>query len=65
MSESPTTFSQYLQAKKIGESAFSQGQPEQFSHMATLFLEMGPASFTQRYRFHLNALRRQFPLSTH
>ncbi|MFM7195799.1 MAG: hypothetical protein ACKO3B_13915 [Bacteroidota bacterium] len=55
-------FSDWLISKKIDTSAFQAGDPPRFSEWEKAFGEMHPASFTARYLYQINAVRRKFIL---
>jgi len=58
------SFSEYLISKKIDSEAFHKGSPDQFEEWKTIYAQMHPASFTARYLFKINAVRRKYQLRT-
>ena len=57
-------FDEYLKSKKIDPEAFLKNEPEIFSNWKNLFEQMHPASFTSRFLFKINGIRRNFQLRT-
>ena len=55
-------FDEYLKSKKIDPEAFQKNNPEIFSNWKILFEQMHPASFTSRFLFKINGMRRSFQL---
>lgn len=55
-------FSDWLTSKKIDTAAFRVGDPSRFSEWEKAFGEMHPASFTARYLYQINSIRRKFIL---
>jgi len=56
------TFSEYLVSKKINESTFQAQEPERFTKWQSDFELMHPDSFTMRYKFLLNPMRRKYSI---
>ena len=57
------SFSAYLLQKKINEETFSASEKAIFLDWKTLFDQVHPDSFTLQEKFHINTIRRKFPLS--
>ncbi|MFZ9980949.1 MAG: hypothetical protein ACO3FI_02855 [Cyclobacteriaceae bacterium] len=55
-------FDEYLKSKKIDSEAFQKNEPETFSNWKALFEQMHPASFTSRFLFKINGIRRKYML---
>lgn len=55
-------FEEYLISKKIDAQAFQKNDPETFGDWKKLFEQMHPASFTSRFLFKINGIRRNFHL---
>ena len=55
-------FHAWLQSKKIDPAAFNAGDPERYKVWSGEFMQMHPASFTARYLYQVNAVRRKFTL---
>lgn len=58
-------FSAFLKGKNINPQAFAEGEPQRFSQWQELFAQMSEASFVLYQKFHINPLRRRFPLIPH
>jgi hypothetical protein len=58
-------FPAFLQRKNIDAAAFSASEPELFRRWADLFAQVHEESFVMQQKFHLNPLRRRFPLVRH
>jgi len=56
------TFSEYLVSKKIDEAGFETHEPEWYQKWSLEFPQMHADSFTARYKFFLNPIRRKYPL---
>jgi hypothetical protein len=55
-------FEEYLKSKKIDPEAFQKNNHETFIEWKKLFEQMHPASFTSRFLFKINSIRRTFHL---
>jgi hypothetical protein len=55
-------FEEYLSAKKINHETFLWANPEQYTEMKKLFMQMHPESFTMQKKFLINDWRRKYCL---
>lgn len=55
-------FDEFLISRKIDAEAFQNGDPDLYKKWNFSFEQMHPASFTTRYLFNLNSIRRKFTL---
>lgn len=58
-------FSAFLRGKNINPQAFAEAEPQRFSQWQQLFAQMSEPSFVLYQKFHLNPVRRRFPLIPH
>lgn len=58
-------FSAFLKGKNINPQAFAEADPLRFSQWQELFAQMSEASFVLYQKFHLNPVRRRYPLIAH
>lgn len=56
-------FHAWLESKKIDPVAFSAGEPDCYKTWSEAFIHMHPASFTSRYLYQINQVRRKFILT--
>jgi hypothetical protein len=56
-------FEEYLQAKKIDSKAFQRGNIVLFSTWQNTFAQIHPDSFTEQFKFQINATRRLYPIA--
>jgi hypothetical protein len=56
------TWEEYLSSKRIDSAAFKADDPSLWQHWCDVFEHMHPASFTSRYLYKINPLRRKYPL---
>ena len=56
------SFSAYLLQKKINEVTFFASEKVIFMDWKSLFDQIHPDSFTLQKKFHINKIRRKFPL---
>jgi hypothetical protein len=61
----PERFPDFLIRKNINAEAFSLGDPVLFEKWQKLFSLVHEESFVMQQKFHLNPLRRRFPLVLH
>lgn len=55
-------FNAWLESKKIDPAAFRAGDPSRYDGWAEVYGQMHPASFTARYLYQINPVRRKFTL---
>ena len=57
------TFAEFLQSKSIEFDAFKKGDSSLLVRMESEYSQVGENSFDHKFKFHLNNLRHEFPLS--
>jgi hypothetical protein len=62
---SPERFADFLVRKNIDAQAFSLTEPAVFLKWKELFSQVHEESFVMMQKFHLNPIRRRFPLLHH
>jgi hypothetical protein len=62
MEQEENRFLAFLQRKNIDAAAFSAADPEFFNRWAGLFAQQHEESFLMQQKFHINPIRRRFPL---
>lgn len=58
-------FAAFLARKNINAEAFNLAEPLIFEKWKELFLQLHEESFVMMQKFHLNPIRRRFPLISH
>ena len=61
----PDRFAEFLVRKNIDTEAFSLAEPSIFKKWKELFSQVHEESFMMMQKFHLNPIRRRFPLLRH
>jgi len=61
----PERFADFLVRKNIDAGAFSLTEPTVFLKWQELFSQVHEESFVMMQKFHLNPIRRRFPLLRH
>ena len=64
MKTTPTTFPDFLKAKKIDPLAFEKNEPESFQKFCAVYLRIGYANFDQQKKFLINDWRLAYPESS-